>query len=207
MRGAHRRKNMEEYVANYKKEKKLVKPVRKQYKRWKVGRYIAALAFLAVLSYALYNAWFFYGRNVTIEEYIASIVLFPLVPFIGALIIYAIVIGGGRDILMTRLNERIYIKDECFVITFTPKFKQLTDADLVEYTVNFGDVHEMEWKSDFHRLEILADFQYRMLCRLSGEKTEEKKNEPVIIYEYFDMMPQLMDSLEQKTGKKITGRN
>jgi len=202
---------LEEYNANQEIEKNLIKLVRKQFKRWKIGRYFVILAFFITIANIIRTAWFGRGELTGsvdgVLTYIFVIIGFSLIPFIVAMLIYAYSVCGGRDILKARLNEKVYLNDDYLINVFTPKHKQLIDADLVEYKINFYDIHELIWNADFHRLEITANFQYKMTHRFKGEKIQEKKNETVILYEYFDSMQQLMDHLEQKSNKKITGRN
>ena len=202
---------MEEYIANPVIEKKLVKPVRKQFKQWEIGRWFVWILIGIVLclsiNYLFKYSDMFYGGGDEIIAYFLGIIGNAFIPFIAMLLVYAISIGGGRDILKVRLNEKVYLNDECLINVFTPKYKRLIDADVVEYKIEFPDIHEMIWNADLHRLEINADFQYKMTHRFKEEKIQEKKNETVILYEYFDSMQQLMNHLEQKSNKRIIGRN
>jgi len=201
---------MDEYVANRKKEEKIVKKIRTKFKRWKIGRwFVFALALLVV--YSIINNAITGVEELTrgaegILVYILGIIAFALLPFIAMLIAYAISMGGGRDILLARSAEKVYLDSTQLRNVFTPNFKQITKADIVEICVPYENIREMIWKQDLCRLEITAEHKIILTnYDVSSENTVADK--PVILYGYFNSMDKMLNQLESYTNKKITGRN
>lgn len=196
---------MDEYVANSKKEKEIVKRIRKKHKRWKVGRWFV-LALALWVGYSAVSMVARAGPGLNSEEYGLAIIGVSLLPFIAMLIAYAISIGGGRDILLARTSEKVYIDSTQLRDVFTPNFKQVINADTVEICVPYANIREMHWNADLCRLEIAAEYKYVLLNNNSTIE-QNVSNKPVILYSYFGSMEKMMNQIEEYSNKKITGRN
>lgn len=200
---------MNEYIASNKKEKEIAKKVRKKYKRWKTGRWIifalAILVIFIITNTAIRSIDQLRGGSDGIIGFIFVIIGFSLLPFIAMLIVYAISIGGGRDILFARSAEKVYIDPTQLKNVFTPNFKQVTNADSVEICVPYDKIREMHWNAELCRLEISAEYKY-ITFKNNVANEQVVNNKPVIIYGYFGSMDKMMNQLENYTNKKITGR-
>lgn len=200
---------MYEYIANDKKEKELAKTIRKRYKRWKIGRWFVLILLLAVIGSIVSNA--VTGMDELkrgaegILVYILGLVGFALIPFIAMLIVYAISISAGRDILRARSTKRVYLDPTQLRNTFTPNFTQIIDADFVEICVPYENIQAMSWNKGLCRLEITA--VHTLTLQKDGTTKEQVvKDKPVILYDYFDSMDRMLSQIEVFTNIKIVGR-
>jgi uncharacterized membrane protein len=200
---------MDEYVASNKKEKEISKKIRKKFKRWKVGRWfvlaIALLVSFSIINTAIRGADQLNGGFDGITGFIFAIIGFSLLPFIAMLIVYAISIGGGRDILFARSAEKVYLDSKQLRNVFTPNFKQVTNADSVEICVPYDKIREMCWNAELCRLEITAEYKY-ILFKNNAANEQVINNKPVILYGYFGSMEKMLNQIENYTNKKIIGR-
>lgn len=200
---------MNEYIASNKKEKEIAKKVRKKHKRWKIGRWVifafAILVMFMIIYTAIKSIDQLRGGSDGIIGFIFAIIGFSLLPFIAMLIVYAISIGGGRDILFARSAEKVYINTTQLKNVFTPNFKQIVNADSVEICVPYDKIREIHWNAELCRLEISAEYKY-ITFKNNVANEQVVNNKPVIIYGYFGSMDKMMNQLENYTNKKITGR-
>lgn len=200
---------MDEYIASNKKEKEIAKKVRKKHKRWKIGRWIilafALLVVFIIVDTAIRSVDQLSGGSDGIIGFIFAVVGFSLLPFIAMLIVYAISIGGGRDILFARTAEKVYLDSTQLKNVFTPNFKQVINADSVEICVPYEKIREIHWNTELCRLEISAEYKY-ITFKNNVANEQVVNNKPIIIYGYFGSMDKMMNQLENYTNKKITGR-
>lgn len=200
---------METYKKSGTKEKKIAKTVRKNHRRWKIGRWfvwLIAAALVCVVGGMAVAGLGELNGDAGVAVYISLLFIAAMFPVILLAIIYAVAIGGGRDIIYARLNEKVFLDQEGFKNTFTPQFRQIMNADMVMITVPYAWIRAMRWNAALCRLEIDADYRHTLY---NGDQLKEElvQGKPVILYDYFLEMERLLDSLEQRTGKTIIGRH
>jgi len=195
---------VEEFRANRNKEKKLIKLVRKRFKRWLIGRWVVLAAVIGIVCYIVHIILL--APNAPLSDMLLYIPLVILLPAVGTLVLYAFIISGGRDIILARSAEKVFLDSEKLRNVFTPIHKQITNADVVVICVPYDNIINMLWNNNLQRLEITAEHTQTLV--LHGVSTERTiSNKPFIIYDYFGSMDKLLSQLEERSSIGITGRN
>lgn len=201
------------YEVDLKKEKQLKKQVCKQYKRYKFTNILGFCYFFADIIFTIILCVILYQETLYPEEVIFSVILgigvgiFFLLP---AIILRAVTLSGGRDILGARANQTLVFKEEYLQNVWAPIFKQVTPADIVSCTMNYSDIKKIEYNIKFHRLELWG-IRKRMEIMDKNEGYEpwnvknvvEEANKPYLIYDYLINMEEFMKELSEKTGLSI----
>jgi len=195
---------MEEFVVNEEIERELEKKVRKKFKRWKTGRWIVLLLFVIIAGIAVI-------LGIRASKLDAMAVIMVSIIFVPLIIIfptaaYSFAISGGRDILLARAGEKVYLDATQLRNVFAPKAQQTTDAVSLEIHVPYDKIIEMQWNADMCRLEITAEYKH-IQTKYGFRKEQLISDKPVILYGYFESMEKMMDLLETYANKKIAGRD
>lgn len=208
---------MEVYLSNLEKQKKIKKVVCRSFGRWKIGFPCALAWFGAGLIITIFLAMqmglgHHTGPGSSGIEIVETIA-FPLILFgvfsIPGLLILAFAMSGGRNAILARLEEKIYLEPEGLRDLYSPRFATGTLAEKMEYTVRYDSIRELRWSEEKQRLEIRCDFLYGeylhySMGKVKGNYTEKYTEDGwFYIYGYFDHMDHLMASLERAVGRSI----
>ena len=202
---------MKEFYKNQKEEKHLARTIKYKYDRFKVGLVVCAI-FLFIT--ALGCRFIINGAEGALFEqgiYMGILLLFGanIIPLIGAMIAYMAAISGGRDILLCRKDEKIIFLEDAMKITYVPAFRKVEDFEYVEKTIPYNKIKNIHYNPKFKRLEIKTDYTYKGWHWVRfGEQNDNivisnYELGDIKIYNCFDNMQELMNSLEEVTGIKI----
>lgn len=170
---------MNEYYTSEEKENALAKRVRKTTKKWIIGNIIAALfGTVGILFVILIFASG--GRG---AEAVALSVAFLIVPVIGVLISLAVARSGGRDILLARMGEKVYLTDAELVESYTPRFKTVDAAVLVENRVAYSSITSITHEKEC-RYVICGDV--KTVKYSAGAQSEVVQGDKIVLYDYFE---------------------
>lgn len=206
---------MKEFYKNQKEEKHLARTIKYKYDRFKIGLGVCVVfLFIAALGcrYIINGA----GSNLFEQGvFMALLVMFGfnIIPFIGAMIAYCTAISGGRDILLCRKDEKVIFLDDSMKITYMPAFRKVEDFEYVEKTIPYNKIKSIYYNTKFKRLEIKTDYTYkgwrwvRFGEQSSNIVISNHELADIKIYNCFDNMQELMNSLEKATGIKIQNLN
>ena len=198
---------MQKYIMDLKKEKSIVKIVRNNSKTWQIGR------------------WFFYGTVILtsyimidnaiiginhlrkggeIDAYIIYVLGVGLLPFCLTLVTYLLAIREGRDILLARNNDTIYLEQQQLKNTFIPRFKRVVRADYVEICIEYSAITSMVWNMPLCRLELEGEYS-RLLFNNDIAAEDRAKPKKIMLYDCYEEMDTIIKHLEAKTGLKVQG--
>ena len=193
---------MQEFNVNKELERSLVKTVRKNTSRWKVCNVISCVFGLVgiVLVALVLNS-----KELSPPEMLASAIAVLLIPVLGILISSAIARTSGRDILLARIGERVYISDEELIESYTPRFKEIDPSTLVENHILMSHITEIEYEKKMCRYLI---YGYTTTTKQDqfekkGRTVSEEQLGKIVLYDYFSNMSLLMNLIEQYSGKNI----
>lgn len=201
-----------------KAEKKIAKSIRKNFSRYKKGIVACIIFSIFFVIVFIKNAAIIVrelDNNLYGEELFVSILLILglcLFPILGCIISYSIAISGGRDILLTRLNEQIIFLEEEFKIQYTPRYRKVENGEYVEKTIPYNKIQSVVYDNKMQRIEITTDYTYKLWKWLRfGEMEDnivfkEYQNSTIIIYNCFENMQDLVSELQRITGKQIENK-
>lgn len=208
---------MELYFSNLEKQKKIKRSVCRSFRRWKIGFPMALTWFGADLIITIFLAihmrlGYHTGPGPAwlgiVEGIGFPVVLFGIISIPGLLIL-AYAMSGGRNAILARLEEKIYLEPDGLRDLYSPRFATGTLAEKMEYTVRYDRMRELRWNGEKQRLEIRCDFLYREylhyhMGKVKGNCTENYTEDGwFYIYGYFDNMDHMISSLERITGQSI----
>lgn len=208
---------MEFYLSNTEKQKKIKKSVCRSFRRWKIGFPLALVWLAADLIITIFlatqmNLGYHAGPGPAwlgiVEGIGFSIALFGIFAIPGLLIL-AYAMSGGRNAILARLEEKIYLEPDGLRDLYSPRFATGTLAEKKEYTVRYDRMREIRWNRRKQRLEIRCDCLYREYLHYQMGKVKGNYKENYMedgwfyIYGYFDHMDHMIASLERMTGKSI----
>ena len=187
---------MNEYYLSEQKEHALVKIVCRTTKKWIIGNIVAVV--FGVIGAVLVILILTTG-GVSAESLALSLAAL-LIPVIGVLISLAIARTGGRDILFARLGEKACLTDTELVESYTPRFKTIDTATLVENHITYssitGVIHEKSC-----RYVIYGDV--KTVRYGASAETVVTQNDKIVLYDYFEDMPELLANLMKKCNVQI----
>lgn len=189
---------IEQYTIDKRKEFHLVRQVRTTTRKWKIGNTLAII--FAIIGIGLAAAVVLSG-SVHGAEMVASLVAVLLFPLLGVLLSSAIARTGGRDILLNRINERVYMDGNEFVESYTPRFRQLDPSALIENHILYSDITDMVHKK--RTCQYVLHGKVATVRRCINGNVETKENGTIVLYDYFADMEAMLADLEKYSGHSI----
>lgn len=189
---------MSEYYLNDARERTLYKQIRKQSRKWKMGNALAvAFAVIGVLAVGV--ACFCSGLHGV--ELLILLVAVLLVPFLGAMLSLAVARSVGRDILFARYGEKVCLSEDVLIESYTPRFRTIEPASLVENRIRYSAITSIVHESKACRYVICGDVE--TVKYGAGAEASVMRNERIVLYDYFERMPEFLTDLMKKCNVQI----
>lgn len=189
---------MKEYPADETREQELVRKVRTTTRKWKIGNALAVI--FALIGLGLAAAVVLSGA-VRGAELVASLVAVLLFPLLGALLSSAVARTGGRDILLNRINERVYMDGNELIESYTPRFRQLDPAVLIENHISYSDIADVVHKK--RTCQYVLRGKVTTVRRGMNGNAETEETDTIVLYDYFADMETMLADLEKYSGHSI----
>lgn len=189
---------IKQYTIDEGKELQLVRQVRTTTRKWKIGN---ALTIVFVLIGIGFAAAIVMSGSVHGAELVASVVAVVLFPLLGALISSAVARTGGRDILLNRINERVYMDKDELVESYTPRFRQLDSSVLIENHIFYSNIISMVHKKQTCQYVICG--KVTTIRHSMNGNTEARENSMIMLYDYFADMETMLTELKEYSGHSI----
>ena len=188
------------YSIDIEKEKAIAKKVRFRSKRFIVCTILA----LAILILGIIKAFDLY----CVKDLIGACVRLSLC-LIAALLVFAIAVSGGRDILLARCDDRIILKDDELIEVFTPKYLSDYSYNRQENHLAYEAIESIKFNKQLYRYELYGPVECRKILDVQGTyDCKESKiitEKPLIIYCCFENMEMMINELVSKTKLQIEG--
>ncbi len=178
---------MKEYVADKKLGKKLYRLKRKNFKRYKIGLLVSLVMLFIIVSINILLAGKGESSTQSLENVIVGIG-FCIIPFFIGILAYALAITGGREVLMSRIEERCIITKEQILVQYIPNPHETTVYKKIVFQINREDIDKIVEEERYGRMVIYGHYRMLKYRNINDQMAAESlyiTDMPLYIYGYY----------------------